>query len=155
MITRNKQCTVQPVTVCTDAVTVLYKDHTVFIEALGESAVSVTVDGESIPAFPYRDSWLALEQPDPMQVRQRRSRVELTVNKTTKGRRRKRTNVVYSCVFLFFPLVCYTYKAVFRYFFAFLYYYYYSWFFFVYSYPHSVLLSFVLCTILFVLFFFP
>lgn len=69
MITRNKQCTVQPVTVCTDAVTVLFKDHTVFIEAVGEDAVRVVVDGESILTFPYRESWLALEQPDPKQVK--------------------------------------------------------------------------------------
>lgn len=80
VITRNKQCTVQPVTVCTDAVTVLYKDHTVFIEALGEDSVSVTVDGENIPTFPYRDSWLALEQPDPMQVMAAISEIQLEVN---------------------------------------------------------------------------
>lgn len=110
MITRNKQCTVQPVTVCTDAVTVLYKDHTVFIEALGEDSVSVTVDGENIPTFPYRDSWLALEQPDPMQVRQWGVRAEQVVNGTTEGRRRRRkpANVVYSCGFLFFFVVLFT-----------------------------------------------
>lgn len=69
MITNNKQCTPEPVTVCTDAVTILYDQHTVLIMAKEvDGGVKVTVDKANVDAFPYRNLWLSLEQPDSTQV---------------------------------------------------------------------------------------
>lgn len=69
MITSNKQCTPEPVTVCTDAVTILYDLHTVLIAAKEkDGGVTVTVDKEKVDVFPYRNPWLSLEQPDSTQV---------------------------------------------------------------------------------------
>ncbi|XP_063867870.1 uncharacterized protein LOC135104399 [Scylla paramamosain] len=70
VITNNKQCTPEPVTVCTDAVTILYDSHEVLIVAksLATGGVQVTVDKEMVDVFPYRSPWLSLEQPDLTQV---------------------------------------------------------------------------------------
>lgn len=69
VITNNKQCTPEPVTVCTDAVTILYDLHTVAITAKEvDGGVTVTVDKERVDIFPYRNPWLSLEQPDLTQV---------------------------------------------------------------------------------------
>lgn len=68
VITRNKQCSMEPVTMCTDAVTILYRSHEVFMEALPTGGVGVKVDGGIVDTFPHRDTWLALEQPDSSQV---------------------------------------------------------------------------------------
>lgn len=69
MITNNKQCTPEPVTVCTDAVTILYDLHTVLIAAKEVAkGVTVMVDKEKVDIFPYRNPWLSLEQPDSSQV---------------------------------------------------------------------------------------
>lgn len=68
VITRNKQCSMEPVTMCTDAVTILYGSHQVFMEALPTGGVGVKVNGDIVDTFPHRDTWLALEQPDSSQV---------------------------------------------------------------------------------------
>lgn len=69
VITNNKQCTPEPVTVCTDAVTILYDLHTVLIAAKEvDRGVTVTVDKEKVDIFPYSNPWLSLEQPDSSQV---------------------------------------------------------------------------------------
>ncbi|KAK7066926.1 hypothetical protein SK128_023902 [Halocaridina rubra] len=67
VITRHKQCSDVPVTVCTDAITVLYDSHTLLISGEGEET-KVTVDGKGIVTFPHKESWIALEQPDKSQV---------------------------------------------------------------------------------------
>lgn len=69
VIISNKQCTVEPVTVCTDAITIHYDTHLVVISTVGE-AIRVTVDNDEVPSFPHREPWLALEQQDSSQVRQ-------------------------------------------------------------------------------------
>ncbi|KAG0719300.1 Hemocytin [Chionoecetes opilio] len=69
VITNNKRCTTETVTVCTDAVTILYDSHAVLIAAKGtEEGVQVTVDKVKVEVFPYRSSWLSLERPDTTQV---------------------------------------------------------------------------------------
>ena len=68
MITHNKECSRVPVTVCTEAVTVLYDSHNLHITG-DHGEATVTLDGKTISVFPHRESWLALEQPDPSQVR--------------------------------------------------------------------------------------
>ncbi|KAK8736435.1 hypothetical protein OTU49_005001, partial [Cherax quadricarinatus] len=68
VITRNKRCTQIPVTVCTDAVTVLFNFHTVFISAVGVDTVKLIIDEDEVTSFPHREPWLAVEQPDPSQI---------------------------------------------------------------------------------------
>ncbi|KAK3857259.1 hypothetical protein Pcinc_036476, partial [Petrolisthes cinctipes] len=79
VITRNKQCSMEPVTMCTDAVTVLYNNHEVFMEALPTGEVGIKVDGGIVDTFPHRDTWLALEQPDASQVMAAVTEIQLEV----------------------------------------------------------------------------
>nr|XP_045582100.1 uncharacterized protein LOC123745535 [Procambarus clarkii] len=68
VITRNKRCTQEPVTVCTDAITILFNSHTVFISATDEDGVKVIIDEDEVTSFPHREPWLAVEQPDSSQI---------------------------------------------------------------------------------------
>ncbi|XP_071530011.1 hemocytin-like isoform X2 [Panulirus ornatus] len=78
VIIHNKQCTSEPVTVCTDGIIILFDSHEVVILAVGDT-IGVTVENDRVINFPHRESWLNVEQPDPSQVMVTISDIQLEV----------------------------------------------------------------------------
>nr|XP_045582104.1 hemocytin-like isoform X3 [Procambarus clarkii] len=68
VIVHNKRCTTEPITLCTEALSVLFKTHKVLISSSAGAALNVSVDDYQLTAFPHQEKWLKVEQPDHTQV---------------------------------------------------------------------------------------
>ncbi|KAF2353937.1 Trypsin Inhibitor-like cysteine rich domain, partial [Trinorchestia longiramus] len=68
VITHNKRCNRDPITMCTDSVKILHSDREVEVKLLPTGAILSLVEGAPLSDFPYRDEHFAVERPDEKHV---------------------------------------------------------------------------------------
>ncbi|KAA0190906.1 hypothetical protein HAZT_HAZT005299 [Hyalella azteca] len=68
VITHNKRCNRNPVTMCTDGVKILHDDSEAEVRLLPTGVLMTLVEGAPLASFPYRDVHFAVERPDDKHV---------------------------------------------------------------------------------------